>query len=108
MECNIQNGTTTNNFFSTLKNICQESNNILQLKIPKIISNQKCVQNRALIIEYKTNKNSLHFVFIFVNDENKHIVVNEGANNKKIPILQYFDFYKYDILKMWIIDKQIQ
>ncbi len=110
MQCDIQNGTTTNNFFSTMQHICQKSNNILRLTLSKkvvALSNQIFFKkNRAFVIEYKTIKNSFHFVFIFVDNNNQYVIVNEGANNKKIPIIQYFDVNKYDIQQMWIIDKK--
>ncbi len=86
-KCNPKTGTFTSDFEIALDVLLQNSQLKLiqkQIQPPNItLKNPK----QAIILEYFTHLNYLHFILIIFLGDNL-IMINEGAENKKIPIVQ--------------------
>ncbi len=91
-ECTPEKGTKTLKFQKALKFILSRTD----LKFKKTITKPSLRQikqylktpNNAIILEYFKNEQYLHFILLIRNDQNEIIMINEGAENKKIPIVQ--------------------
>lgn len=96
-ECSMEKGTKTIKFTEALKKIISQNEN-LKLKKQIIKPSYKQIKqnlksnNDAIILEYFKNEEYLHFVLL-VKYEDEIFVINEGAENKKIPIVQNADLF---------------
>ncbi len=113
-QCNEIEGTSTQNLHHTLNQIVLNSgiNLIKTTNCTQNILQYLKTQNIAIIIEYLKNDSYLHFILIIKDHNGKVLIVNEGAENKQIPIIQYkkittTKYHKNGIHYpvAWIIDK---
>ena len=87
-KCNPQTGTFTKDFEIALAALIKISN--LKL-IEKQIQPKKLSLNnnrQAIVMEYFTHLQFLHFILIVMDQDQNLIMINEGAENKEIPLIQ--------------------
>lgn len=90
-QCNPINGTLTFNFELALEDVLDFNKlTLVKKEIQPVKWKMPQNEDQILIIEYYTVKKYLHFILIVcINGEIK--MINEGAENKKIPIIQKFN-----------------
>ncbi len=114
-QCNETEGTATQNLHHTLKHIVLNSgiNLIGTTNCTQDILQYLKTQEIAIILEYLKNDGYLHFILIIKDHNGKVLIINEGAENKQIPIIQYTKItttrYRKNGIQYpiaWIIEKK--